>query len=152
MARDQFTGIVPVESYVASQNIEERQQKFLSKTLLSDRYRQAFEDNAMAMPPDAWILSDHSLVKVSAGRYDIEEDAAGNHGDSWVSGMLALWGLLSKGERAELLTVDITGSQPQRRRPGLHPVFQRGNQTDGKLLPEICHARQENRPQPDRCR
>lgn len=131
MASAKFAGRVPVEFYVASQNIEEGKLKFPAKTLLSDRYREAFESNTMAMPPDSWLLSDHSLVKRQAGRYIVEEDAAGNHGDAWQSGMFALWGLLTKGERAELFTVDIRGGAGDPGRPPL--PFQKPNR-GGQLL------------------
>lgn len=133
-ARDQFAGTVPVEYYVASANIEEGGLKYPAKTLLCERYQQSFEDNAMALPKGEWIVSDHSLVKFSAGRFEVEEDAAGNHGDCWTSGMLALWGLMSKGERAELTAVDIRGGAPGGPRPGLLPCFQTPQGGTGRLL------------------
>lgn len=136
-ARDQFAGRVPVDFYEAARNVEERGQKYPMKTLLSDRYRQTFEDNCMSMPPDAWLLSDHALVKRAAGRYIVEEDSSGNHGDAWQSGMFALWRLLSRSERQEMFTVDVRGGAGQlarNNRPGLHPVFQRQPGRSGQLL------------------
>lgn len=136
-ARDQFSGRCPVEEYVASKNIVYRKQKYLAKTLISDQYRQTFEDNCSILPAGDWIIADHQLVKVQGGRYEIEEDSSGNHGDSWVSGSLSYWALMSKQERVELVAVNIAeGSDRQARsqRPGLHDIFKRQTRKGGRLL------------------
>jgi hypothetical protein len=129
---DQFAGRCPVEMFIASANIEEGKLKYPAKVVLSERYVQTFEDNLMSMPAAPWVLADHQLVKKAGGRFVIEEDGAGNHGDTWISGMLSVWAIMSKSERAEAMAVDITGAKDGRR-PGLLDCFQRGGGQSGRL-------------------
>ncbi|MES2707162.1 MAG: hypothetical protein V4726_11230 [Verrucomicrobiota bacterium] len=121
MVRDQLAGRVPVEYYIASAGIESRGKKFSSKQLLGDGYCQTFEDNVMGLPAGDWVYADHQLVKASRGTYVYEEDSVGNHADAFVAGMLAVWALMSGGERSEISAAGPGDTTPKDRRGVIVP-------------------------------
>lgn len=115
MTRDQLAGRVVVEFYIASQGMEQRGVKYSARQLLGDRYVQTFEDNVMALPAGDWLYADHQLVKNSHGSYVYEEDKAGNHADSFVSGQLSVWAVTGTAERMEITAAGPGGAPGGRR-------------------------------------
>jgi hypothetical protein len=139
--RKKFRARLPVFLVVNSEAIDWTEggntERFSYKTLLGDLYCSAFEDNRIALPPEAFILTDHRLVKKQSGGYVTEVDEGGNHGDTFDSGKLAYWGHISKSGKvsAEGMQVGEGGGKPAplKNRPGLIGPLS-GGRTFGRTL------------------
>ena len=80
----------------SSTSVEHLGQKIKLKTLLGNRYVDAYDDKGIAIAPDRWVKEDRRLAKKVKGGFDNELDNAGNHGDTFDAGKLA-YHALSKG-------------------------------------------------------
>lgn len=87
----------PVELVAGNQKLDFRGETLDAKTLLGNMYVSAIEDALLLLPAGEWIEFDHRLVKVESGRFVTDLGPAGEHGDTFDSGKLALWGLHSGG-------------------------------------------------------
>jgi len=114
--RKAFRHYCPVHLIVSGEAIDFENQRFTYKTLLGDLYVSAFTDGCIALPPGAFIISDHRLVKKQNGSYQTDVDESGNHGDTFDSGKLAYWGLVKSGgpTRAHAAAVGSHGKAPER--------------------------------------
>jgi hypothetical protein len=117
--RKEFRTFCPVHLIVSGEAIEFEGNRFSYKTLLGDLYCTQFEEGCITLPPGQFIISDHRLVKKQSGTYQTDLDEAGNHGDTFDSGKLSLWGHLRTGGpvRAHAAAVGSLGAPPSR--PGL---------------------------------
>lgn len=132
--RKKFRSFCPVHLIVNSEAIDWEGQRYNYKTLLGDLYCSAFEDGCIALPPGAFIISDHRLVKKNAGSYTTEVDEIGGHGDTFDSGKLARWIHVRKGGpvRASAAAVGSFGTKPKR--PGLiGPIGRSAGNTRRKM-------------------
>ena len=93
--RKEFSKYGRVLLVVSSESTTYRGEKMLFKAYLGNLYADAYEDSAIAIPPDRWLSDDRRLAKRVKGSFDNELDSAGNHGDTFDSGKLALYALLS---------------------------------------------------------
>jgi len=110
LLRDQLAGRCPVHFFISSEAATRGTQKTTRGTDALARYFQLFEDNCIALPCESdresdgapegggWLYADHRLAKNFKGRYLIEEDSAGNHGDTLISGALSMLACTSSGE------------------------------------------------------
>ena len=80
---------------VSSESTTFRGESMTVKAYLGNLYADAYEDSAIAIPPDRWLAADRRLAKRVKGTFDNELDSAGNHGDTFDSGKLALHALVS---------------------------------------------------------
>jgi len=75
------------------------------KTWLGDIYSSAVNDNHYAMPSDEYFKVDQRLTVKNAGRYECEPQPDGKHGDTFVSGEMAEYGLMDRGVELWCATV-----------------------------------------------
>lgn len=95
--RREFSRYGRVDLVVASAAAEWRGERMTFKAYQGNLYAAAYEDSSIAVPPDRWIKDDRRLAKRVKGSFDNELDSAGNHGDTFDSGKLALYGLIRLG-------------------------------------------------------
>lgn len=93
--RKEFSKYGRVLLVVSSESTLYRGEKMLYKAYLGNLYADAYDDSAIAIPPDRWLSDDRRLAKRVKGSFDNELDSAGNHGDTFDSGKLALYALVS---------------------------------------------------------
>ena len=91
--RKEFSRHGRVLLVVSSESTTYRGEKMLCKAYLGNLYADAYDDSAIAIPPDRWLADDRRLAKRVKGSFDNDLDSAGNHGDTFDSGKLALYAL-----------------------------------------------------------
>jgi hypothetical protein len=98
--RDDLRALVPVELVVSSVSLQPAgyTEAINYKTYLGDIYSTAVNENRYALPPDEYIKVDQRMPMKDAGRYVCDPDNDGRHGDTFDSGKLAEWALVSKGD------------------------------------------------------
>ena len=93
--RREFSRFGRILLVVSSESTTYRGEKMLFKAYLGNLYANAYDDSAIAIPPDRWLSDDRRLAKRVKGSFDNDLDSAGNHGDTFDSGKLALYALVS---------------------------------------------------------
>ncbi len=88
---------VPVELVVAGSSVHPAgyTESINYKTWLGDLYSTAINDNRYSLPPDEYIKKDQRMVMKDQGRYICVPDADGRHGDTFDSGKLAEYALMT---------------------------------------------------------
>lgn len=114
--RKEFSRYGRVILVVSSEATLYRGEKMLFKTYLGNLYANAYDDSAIAIPPDRWLKDDRRLAKRVKGSFDNELDSAGNHGDTFDSGKLALYALTGSGGPVEAHAVQVGTFGGTRRR------------------------------------
>lgn len=93
--RREFSRFGRIILVVSSESTLFRGEKMSYKAYLGNLYANAYDDSAIAIPPDRWLSDDRRLAKRVKGSFDNDLDSAGNHGDTFDSGKLALYALVS---------------------------------------------------------
>jgi len=97
--QEEFAEIIPVEIVLNGSNVDPLPPGYLAtinyKTFLGDLYCAAVNDYRTALPPDEYIKTDHLLPLKSGGMYVCTPNASGMHGDTFDSGKLAEYALMS---------------------------------------------------------
>jgi hypothetical protein len=90
---------VPVELVVSSEGIHpagyEKPTNY--KTYLGDLYSTAINENHYSCPSGEYFKKDHRIVVKDQGRYGCDPEPDGAHGDTFDSGKLAEYALVSQG-------------------------------------------------------
>lgn len=107
--RREFSRFGRVLLVVSSEATEYGGERMLFKARLGSAYAAAYEDSALAVPPDRWVKDDRRLVKRVKGSFDNDLDSAGNHGDTFDGGKLALHALTGSGGPVEARAVAVGG-------------------------------------------
>jgi hypothetical protein len=105
--RREFSRYARVLLVVGSEGTEYGGEKMNFKQRLGSAYAAAYEDSALAVPPDRWVKDDRRLVKRVRGSFDNDLDSAGNHGDTFDGGKLALYALTGSGGPVEAHAVQV---------------------------------------------
>jgi len=102
--RQEFGGRAPVVLVIAGETVTPHPPGYDTsrggvnyKTWTADSYCGAINENHYALPPEHYLKKSHRLVIKSGGRYECEVDTDGDHGDTFDSGRLAQYGLMSTG-------------------------------------------------------
>lgn len=91
-------------------NVTYQGQTMRSKELLGNLYVNAHADGILCSPEAPWIKADRRLVTRSKGLFVTNTGKGGEHGDTFDSGKLARWALLSSGPvAAEALPIAAGG-------------------------------------------
>lgn len=99
-------------------------EKVNMKTFLGDIYSAAVNNNHYTFPASEYFKADQRMTVKNAGRYECAPDArTGAHGDTFVSGGLAEWGLRSGSVEAAPVAV----------RPHGRTAWTGGRQTSGRF-------------------
>lgn len=97
--RRELAGLVPVELVINGSSVTPLPSGYEAavnyKTFLGDLYVSQINDNHFMLPPESYLKKDHRNVIKNAGSYSCEVDTDGGHGDSFDSGKLSIWALLS---------------------------------------------------------
>lgn len=92
--------IIPVEVIVSSRSVDPLPPGYEApinyKTWLGDLYSAAVNENRYALPSSQYLKEDHRLTVKDQGRYQCEPEPDGKHGDTFDSGKLAEYGLVSQ--------------------------------------------------------
>lgn len=116
----------PVALVKGGQNLRYQGEDHQAKSLLGNLYINAIEDGELCLPAGDFIKDDHRLVSRERGSFQTATNSAGQHGDTFDAGKLALWSLLSGSGKIEASAVDITGKNSKPLRQGLiGPLTQR---------------------------
>lgn len=91
--RKEFSRFCRILLVVSSESTTWRGEKMSYKAFLGNLYANTYDDSAIAIPSDRWVSDDRRLAKRVKGSFDNELDSAGNHGDTFDSGKLALYAL-----------------------------------------------------------
>ncbi len=92
----ELAGILPVELVIASETVEvPGSGSMTQKAILGNQYVGALDDNQLTLPPEKYLRDDHRLVKRDRGSFTTDLGPAGEHGDTFDSGKLALHALTS---------------------------------------------------------
>lgn len=90
-------GKVPCTLVKGGEKIRYQAEEMDSKTLLGNLYVNHLEDGLIMLPGGKFIKDDHRLVSKEKGRFVASLGKNGEHGDTFDSGKLALWGQLRSG-------------------------------------------------------
>lgn len=96
---DRYRSRVPVELVIAGASVHPPgyEEPTNYKTYLGDIYSAAINDNHYACPPSEYLKKDHRIVVKDGGRYACTPGPDGEHGDTFDSGKLAEYALVSQG-------------------------------------------------------
>ncbi|HEX8310109.1 MAG TPA: hypothetical protein VF614_02255 [Chthoniobacteraceae bacterium] len=100
LVHDDLAAIVPVELVIESAGLQPPgyEEPINYKTYLGDLYSAAVNENRYALPCGEYFKKDQRMTVKNAGRYECTPDTSdGAHGDSFVSGALAEYGLTATG-------------------------------------------------------
>jgi hypothetical protein len=99
LTADALRELVPTELVIESESIRPAgyEEAVNVKTYLGDIYSAAVNDNVYDLPPGEYFKKDQRLTVKNAGRYECAPEGDGAHGDTFVSGGLAEYALISKG-------------------------------------------------------
>lgn len=100
MLADALGSLVPVEMVIESEGLHPAGYESATnfKTYLGDVYSAAVNENRYDLPAGEYFKRDQRLTVKQAGRYECDVDSStGAHGDSFVSGGLAEYGLTATG-------------------------------------------------------
>ena len=117
--RKNLSKYCPVSLIKGGENLKYEGEEMPSKILLGNLYINAIEDGVLCLPAGEFIRDDHRLVSKDRGSFTTATNNAGQHGDTFDSGKLALWSLLTKSGKVEASAVDVRGGQGKTLRPGL---------------------------------
>lgn len=125
-----FAARVPVDLVAGNQRLDFRGESMDAKTLLGNIYCAAVEDGLFTLPTGEWIELDQRLVKREGGRFVTDLGPNGEHGDTFDSCKLALWGLQSGGPiQAEAIGIGAAGSTKPIRQGIIGPLGKRKHTT-----------------------
>jgi hypothetical protein len=99
--KKEFSGRVSVALIVSGETTQWAGEEMSYKIFLGNLYINTIDDGHLALPDEDWVAKDARLVKRDRGTFVTELDASGNHGDAFDAVKLGLYGLVSKGGRAE---------------------------------------------------
>jgi len=106
--KKKLRALVPVENVVGSETIEKPGgEKMTMKQCLGSIYVGELEDNHLTLPPERYLREDHRLPKKEKGTFICEPDPQGRHGDTFDSGKLSVWALVSRGSEGKAVAVAI---------------------------------------------
>lgn len=112
---DLMTPLVAVQLIIASNTVEPRPPGYSEKdgninhkTYLGDLYAARVNDGRVVMAADEYLKTDHRMTMKDGGRYVCVPDSDGKHGDTFDSGKLAEFALMTGGPFAHQV-VQIPG-------------------------------------------
>jgi hypothetical protein len=98
--KTEFAGLVPVVLVMNGSSVDPLPAGYEDainyKTYLGDLYCGEINDNHYVLPPETYFKKDHRSVVKDRGSYDADVESDGGHGDTFDSGKLAQFALISK--------------------------------------------------------
>jgi hypothetical protein len=102
--RGELLNLLPVVLVIAGETVQPHPPGYDTsrggvnyKTWTADCYCAEINDNRYTLPPEYYFKKSHRLVVKNGGRYESELDTDGDHGDTFDSGRLAQYAVMSPG-------------------------------------------------------
>lgn len=112
-----------VEIVVSSTKTTYKAEEMDMKTYLGNLFSNAVQDGEVLLAQHEWLRKDMLLVKKEKGRFVTETDTSGNHGDTFDSSKLALYGLRHGSGPVEATGVQVGRMEMKAPRAGIRNPY-----------------------------